>query len=277
MTINGGYVLKPRSIRDSWIAHAAPVVREVWDWLIMNANYKEEKYNGFTVGRGQIFCRYQDIREALSWNVGYRKMMYSEDQTKHCMKLLTNNGMIAPTKTPRGMLITICNYSTYQDSSNYEYTNERAINTPTSAPSIPETSLSITKEVKELKNINTIPSVDGHEDESDNSKKKSKFSFDRDRIRDSWNAKAEKCGGLPKIRTITKTTEQGLIRLYKSYLKQCKEIGKNPNDMDTLINGYIEIGYSPTEWAMGNNPDGKKFGIDTALTQKKIDEILGGE
>lgn len=151
MCIPGGYVLKPRSIKDSWIAHAAPVVREVWDWLIMNANYKPAKYSGFTVDRGQIFCSYLDIREALSWMVGYRKEMYSENQMKHAMKQLASHGMIHPTKQPRGMLITICNYSKYQDSSNYESTGEQLTNQPMSEPSINSASLSISKEVKEVK------------------------------------------------------------------------------------------------------------------------------
>lgn len=151
MCIPGGFVLKPRSIKDSWIAHAAPVVREVWDWLIMNANYKAAKYNGFTVERGQIFCSYMDIRESLSWMVGYRKEMYSENQMKHAMKQLTNHGMINSTKQPRGMLITICNYSKYQDSSNYESTSEQLTNQPMSEPSINSASLSISKEVKEVK------------------------------------------------------------------------------------------------------------------------------
>ncbi|KAF2282473.1 hypothetical protein GH714_044079 [Hevea brasiliensis] len=53
----------------------------------------------------------------------------------------------------------------------------------------------------------------------------------------------------------------------------CKELGKEPNDMDTVINGYIRHGYQPTKWAMGENPEGKKYGIATALTQQKIDEI----
>lgn len=158
MCIPGGFVLKPRSIKDSWIAHAAPVVREVWDWLIMNANYKATKYNGFTVERGQIFCSYMDIREALSWMVGYRKEMYSENQMKHAMKQLASHGMIQPTKQPRGMMITICNYSKYQDSSNYESTGEQFANQPASEPSINLASLSISKEVKEVKKEEVIVS-----------------------------------------------------------------------------------------------------------------------
>lgn len=106
--------------------------------------------------------------------------------------------------------------------------------------------------------------------------KKTGFIFDRERIKATWNQKADSLG-LPGVRSITDTTERGLIRLYKSYLKMCKQTGREPNDMDTVINGYISHGYQPTKWAMGENPEGKKYGIATALTQQKIDEILGGQ
>lgn len=100
--------------------------------------------------------------------------------------------------------------------------------------------------------------------------------FDRIKIKETWNEKAVQFG-LPEIRSVTDTVEKGLVRLYKSYLKMCKEVSKEPNDMDTVINGYIRHGYQPTKWAMGENPEGKKYGIATALTQQKIDEILGGQ
>ncbi|MRT13678.1 DNA replication protein [Enterobacteriaceae bacterium RIT711] len=98
--------------------------------------------------------------------------------------------------------------------------------------------------------------------------------FDRERLKNTWNCKAETFG-LPKIRSVTTTTENGLKRLWKSYLKQCKELGTTPKDIDSFLNGYIEFGYKPTQWACGSNPDGKRFGIDTALRQEKIDQILG--
>ncbi|EJF31725.1 MULTISPECIES: replication protein [Enterobacteriaceae] len=100
--------------------------------------------------------------------------------------------------------------------------------------------------------------------------------FDRERVKSTWNAKAETYG-LPKIRSITSTVEKGLTNLYKAHLKQCKETGREPRDVDTLINGYLEFGYQPTRWAMGDNPEGKRYGIETALRQQKIDEILGQE
>jgi phage replication O-like protein O len=98
--------------------------------------------------------------------------------------------------------------------------------------------------------------------------------FDRDRFKESWNEKAKRLG-MPTIRSITTSTENGVKRLWSSYVKQCKELGKEPRDIDSILNGYIEHGYQPTQWALGGNPEGKVYGIDTALTQKKIDEILG--
>ncbi len=100
--------------------------------------------------------------------------------------------------------------------------------------------------------------------------------FDRERFKQTWNCKADKFG-LPKIISIAATTEKGIARLYKSHLKHCKETNRQPRDIDTFINGYIEHGYTPSRWAMGDNPDGKRYGIDTALTQKKIDEIISQE
>lgn len=98
--------------------------------------------------------------------------------------------------------------------------------------------------------------------------------FDRERFKETWNCKAKRLG-MPTIRSITTSTENGIKRLWSSYLKQCKELGKEPRDIDSILNGYIEHGYQPTQWALGGNPEGKVYGIDTALTQKKIDEILG--
>ncbi|WP_241624499.1 replication protein [Rosenbergiella epipactidis] len=107
-------------------------------------------------------------------------------------------------------------------------------------------------------------------------KKSSPVQFDHKRFIDTWNCKADQYG-LPRMNVITKTAEDGINRLYRSHVKYCKQTGKEPADVDTMINGYIEFGYTPTQWACGKNSDGKRFGIDTALTQKKIDEILSSE
>lgn len=104
----------------------------------------------------------------------------------------------------------------------------------------------------------------------------SKYHFDRDRIKDTWNRKAEHFG-LPKIMSVSVTTEKGLKRLYDSHLKHCKETGRPVQQIDTFINGYIEYGYTPSAYACGDNPAGKKYGIETALRQERIDKIISQE
>ncbi|WP_238485098.1 replication protein [Rahnella rivi] len=138
-----------------------------------------------------------------------------------------------------------------------------------------------TKETYQKKKETTPKSPEGSDEVAEKkthskSKKKSSLEFDRERFKTTWNCKAEK-HGLPKINGVSATTEKSLKYLYEAHLRNCTQNGRKPTDMDTLFNGYIEFGYQPTAWAMGNNPDGKVFGIATALRQDKIDEILNSE
>jgi len=114
--IKGGYYIKARCIQDSAIAHAPPHVREIWDWLLKEANHAD---NG-VCRRGQCVRTYRDIQEGLAWYVGYRKNTYKKHQCENAMKWLRKAEMIATTKTTRGIVVTICNYGRYQDPSNYE-------------------------------------------------------------------------------------------------------------------------------------------------------------
>lgn len=131
--IAGGYYLKARKIQQSDISTCSPAVREIWDWLLMNANHKNSRDG--RIKRGQLFRTYEDIREGLKWYVGYRKERYSEDVTKKAMKALRRHGMITTTKAPGGVLITICNYDFYQNPKNYEGTNEGTNEGTAKAPS----------------------------------------------------------------------------------------------------------------------------------------------
>lgn len=124
MKINGGYYIKARKIQESKIHRFPPYVREIWDWLLMNANHSDNKYNGHTIKRGQLFRTYKDIREGLAWYVGYRKEMYNENHTKKGMKSLREADMIATTKELGGVMITILNYDKYQNPKNYENTSD---------------------------------------------------------------------------------------------------------------------------------------------------------
>lgn len=122
--IEGGYYIKARVISNSEITHSPPHVREIWDWLLKEANHKDRKVSGKIIKRGQCFTSYNDIREALSWKVGYRKQRYKKSDCDFSMRFLRSRLMITTQKTTRGLIITICNYGFYQNPKNYVSDND---------------------------------------------------------------------------------------------------------------------------------------------------------
>lgn len=118
--IPGGYILTARKVDDSDIAHTAPCIRETWLWLLRQCNHKPSG----NIKRGQCVRTLSDIQEGLHWFVGYRKMMYSKTQCENAMNTLRKMEMITTAKTTRGLIITVCNYETYQNPKNYEDNSE---------------------------------------------------------------------------------------------------------------------------------------------------------
>ena len=123
--IKGGYYIKARCIQNSEISIMPPYIREIWDWLLKETNHTEKKLDGIIIKRGQLVRTFKDIQEGLKWMIGYRKMTYKKWQCENAMKFLRKRGMITTMKTTRGVLVTVCNYSFYQDPKNYE-SNTRA-------------------------------------------------------------------------------------------------------------------------------------------------------
>lgn len=125
--IPGGYYIMARQAKDSDIAHAPPHVREIWHYLIREANHQGKKKYGEVLDRGQVLKSYEDIREDLHWMVGWRKQRYSKDQCETAMKFLRkprrNGSMVTTRRTTRGLIITIINYDYYQNPKNYESHN----------------------------------------------------------------------------------------------------------------------------------------------------------
>lgn len=117
--IEGGFYLKARKIQESAIMHAPPHVREIWDWLLLKAMWKD----GDWLERGQVLTSYQEIRDGLSWRIGYRTERYSKWDCEKAMKWLTKEQMVTTAKTTRGLIITVLHYSLYQNPDNYESHN----------------------------------------------------------------------------------------------------------------------------------------------------------
>lgn len=142
--IKGGYYIKARKIQESEISHSAPCVREIWDWILREANHSETK----VCKRGELFTSYSEIIEGLCWYAGWRKMSYSRHDCENSMKYLRARLMITTQKTTRGLFITIINYDYYQNPKNYESQTKATTNTER----LPQHGDTIHKNVKNEKN-----------------------------------------------------------------------------------------------------------------------------
>lgn len=118
--IPGGYYIKARQARDSEIAHAPPVVREVWDYLLSQAMFRDGRH----LKRGEVLTSFREMSDALSWRIGWRREQYSKCNIETAMNWLRKRAMIQTRRTTRGFIITVCKYEFYQTPSNYETDSE---------------------------------------------------------------------------------------------------------------------------------------------------------
>ena len=130
-----GYILLSRTLLESDIWKKPPMYQKVWIYLLSNAQYKPYKQ----LERGQLFTSIPDIQQGCSYYVGYRKEIPSKDQIYKILSYLrephesnneskcesgTKATMITTTKATHGILVTICNFNEYQDTTFYESNNE---------------------------------------------------------------------------------------------------------------------------------------------------------
>ena len=117
-----------RAILRSELMDKPPLWAKLWVWMILNANHKHTR-NGLK--RGQFLTSIADMREAMSYRIGYRKKTPTKDEIRSAYEAFAKAAMITTTKTTRGMTITILNYGKYQNPKNYEAHNEAHNEIPT--------------------------------------------------------------------------------------------------------------------------------------------------
>ncbi|MBC8378255.1 MAG: hypothetical protein H8E62_03685 [Planctomycetes bacterium] len=150
--IRGGYILKARCIENSDIAHAPPHAREMFDYFLRKAFWKD----GDQLKRGQVLTCCPEIREALHWKVGFRKEKYSESKIEAGMKTLRKAGMITTRKTTHKVIVTVCNYERFQTPDNYDNrTDNRTDNRNDNRPIDEEEN-----KKEEQKNLSVCPEPD---------------------------------------------------------------------------------------------------------------------
>lgn len=161
-SIDGGWVKFCRKYYSGEIAHKPPHYRETFIWLVVNANHKQGRSSGRTIGRGQKFTSYQEIQDALHWFVGARKERFKKHQIEAAMKWLRSQGMIQTEKTTRGIIVTITKYDFYQDGSSSKQVTKQATN-PTNELRKNST-INKNEIIKEIKNNKDLERVDNDPD-----------------------------------------------------------------------------------------------------------------
>lgn len=283
----GHFALFRSLLSKDWASDTAKFA--LWVRIIGQAQYKPRtvEFDGVSwdLQPGQLVTKVSILARKLKDSQGNEK---SPKQVRDMLEFFTKEKMITFAGNRHGTVISIINYTEYQG--DFEVTNEVGNEVTNkrsggAALEVVEVTKSVTNEVEQSKKLleqeinNTPISPEGElaiNPEKPKRKTAEKFNFDRERFKDTWNRKANHYG-LPRVVSISKTTLAGIKRLYASHIEHCKETRRPPQNIDTFINGYIEFGYTPSDYACGNNERGVKYGIDTALTQKMIDKIISQE
>ena len=238
--IKGGYILQPRIFDISDSSKFPPCTREVWFYILRNVSHTDSgKFK-----RGSGFFNINDIIEALSWHVGYRKESYSKTQVAKALRRLREGLMIDTMKTTRGMMITVCNYEFYQDPKNYEGHNEGT----TKASRRPSTDHTIYKNDK------------NEEDKNKDKKKTKKEKFDPVSFRPDWiEEKDWEDILIHRKKKKSAITERALKSLMKQ-LKVAAGYGFSVSDCVDKMTNRNWVGFE-AGWMLDKKGNGKSNGL----------------
>jgi len=133
--MNNGFIKLHRRITE-WEWYQDTNTFMLFIHLLFKANYKDSRFQGKPVKRGQLITG----RITLSEETGI-----SQQSIRTCLSRLVKSGEITTQPTNRFTLVTIVNYNNYQDNSS-ESTSQSTNNQPTT-----NQQLTTSKELKEVK------------------------------------------------------------------------------------------------------------------------------
>lgn len=204
MAIPGGFVLQPRRLDESEVMREPPVTRELWLYILRRVNWRDSR----KFKRGQGLFRYSEIQDDLCWYVGYRKKTYSKTQIMKSLRKLYEKNMIDKTKTTRGVVVTVLNYSFYQDPNNYEGYHEDNKET-TRRPQCSDTILEEREEREEEEERSTRSQSDPPGTDAVTLPLASNNGVPAQKIAELWNTKrSENASILPQVAKISPKTQR---------------------------------------------------------------------
>ena len=109
--IKRGWIVLDRSIQEGWLWDNKPFSKgQAWIDMLLSANYKDNKYlignEVVEIKRGSFVTSEKKLMERWGW--GNTKL-------RNFLNILKTNGMIKQSATKKQSVITIVNYSDYQD------------------------------------------------------------------------------------------------------------------------------------------------------------------
>lgn len=147
VTIPGGCVLVARKMLDSDIMDQSPLVLKLWLWFLMKANWKDRDQ----LKRGELVTTIAEMQKAMSHYSGWRKVSPTPDQIRSAYGALRCTARITARRTTRGMIISVINYATYQDTLSYASRAESRNGEGPCPAAIPHDTESLNQENQDIK------------------------------------------------------------------------------------------------------------------------------
>lgn len=116
--MGNGWICLHRSLMDNWV-YSDPVALKAWIYILLTANHKEAKVlfdgNLVLVNKGQFLTSVRKFAE---------KVGCTRRKAENLLELFEKDNMIHRQRYKRGTLLSVVNYSVYQDKRDSESTNE---------------------------------------------------------------------------------------------------------------------------------------------------------
>ena len=105
-----GWLKLYRKVLDNGIMDKPPLHFKLWIWMLCKANYQSDK----GLRKGQFKTSISEMREAMSYKIGYRKITPSIKEIRGAYQGFTKDSMAVTTKGTHGLTITILNFKKLQ-------------------------------------------------------------------------------------------------------------------------------------------------------------------
>lgn len=196
----------------------------VFTHLLLTANWKDTKWHGIKIGRGQRVISFRGLAEETS---------LTEQQVRTAIAHLKSTHEITQQSTHRYTIITVENYETYQ---HCEKTTNTVANTPCNTASTSD--IELYRTIEDIKNIPTVY------------KKASATKSDAEEVVAMYN---EECVSLPKVVSISaervKKVKTRLSKHTKDELRFAFQKAE-ASDFCTNRNGKSETQWCNFDWIM---------------------------